>query len=69
MANAKRELEYDVAAATIKYFGAAWSGDRDGMRDNPYRDADVVKTTEQLESEKQSGWDLLRAGMKNLASI
>lgn len=67
MAYGRCELQYDVAIATIQYFGASWNGDSEKSTRNPYRNVDIRKTKKQMKEEERDAWGTLRAGMKNMA--
>lgn len=70
MADARREHEYDVAVATVCYFGQAWNGKFRPGDANPYREGREVgrvKTREEREEDSKEGWALLREGLRQLA--
>lgn len=68
MANAKRELEYDIARQVVVYFNQMWNGQLPPHTANPYRNLDSIKTPEQKKDEAKEGWGILKAGLKLMNS-
>ena len=66
MADARREHEYDVAIATVCYFGGAMSGSLRPTEANPYRER-PPKTPEEREEESREGWEFLKSCLKQVA--
>lgn len=66
MADARREKDYDVALATVAYFGAALGGTLRAEDANPYREV-TPKTEEQKREESKEGFAMLGQMLKQMS--